>query len=94
MDVFGFAQFPYVSGALKYVEALDFKLDELFLDRVFGQVRERGKERVLSAIGEGIKKSVCTDRTGAEKELIAFKISEILKHPCPIQIRPLEQACN
>ncbi|GFO97295.1 DNA primase large subunit [groundwater metagenome] len=78
MDVFGFAQFPYVSGALKYVEALDFKLDELFFDRAFGQVRERGKERVLSAIGEGIKKSVCTDRTGAEKELLSYPVARIL----------------
>lgn len=78
MDVIGFAQFPYVSGALNYVEALDFKLDELFFDRAFGQVRERGKERVLSAIGEGIKKSVCTDRTGAEKELLSYPVARIL----------------
>lgn len=78
MDVFGFAQFPYVSGALKYVESLDFKLDELFFDRAFAQVRERGKERVLSAIGEGITRPVCTDRTGAEKELLSYPVARIL----------------
>lgn len=78
MDVFGFAQFPYISGALNYVEALDFKLDELFFDRAFAQVRERGKERVLSTIGEGIKRQVCTDRTGAEKELLSYPVARIL----------------
>ncbi|VVB89432.1 DNA primase large subunit PriL [uncultured archaeon] len=78
MDVFGFAQFPYVSSALKYVESLDFKLDELFFDRAFAQVRERGKERVLSAIGEGINRPVCTDRTGAEKELLSYPVARIL----------------
>jgi DNA primase large subunit len=78
MDVFGFAQFPYISGALKYVEALDFKLDELFFDRAFAQVRERGKERVLSTIGEGIKRQVCTDTTSAEKELLSYPVARIL----------------
>ena len=78
MDVFGFAQFPYISGALKYVEALNFKLDELFFDRAFSQVRERGKERVLSTIGDGIKKQECTDRTSAEKELLSYPVARIL----------------
>jgi DNA primase large subunit len=78
MDVFGFAQFPYISGALNYVEALDFKLDELFFDRAFAQVREQGKKRVLSAIGGGIKRQVCTDRTGAEKELLSYPVARIL----------------
>jgi DNA primase large subunit len=78
MDVFGFAQFPYISQALNYVDALDFKLDELFFDRAFAQVRERGKRRVLSTIGEGIKRQVCTDRTDAEKELLSYPIARIL----------------
>lgn len=50
MDVFGFAYFPFVNGAVKYVESLDFKLEELFSERAFEQVRERGKERVLEAV--------------------------------------------
>ncbi|TRZ90820.1 MAG: DNA primase regulatory subunit PriL [Methanosarcinales archaeon] len=78
MDVFGFAQFPYISGALKYVEALDFKLDELFFDRAFTQIRERGKERVISTIGDGITRQVCTDRTSAEKELLSYPVARIL----------------
>lgn len=78
MDVFGFAQFPYISGASKYVEALDFKLDELFFDRAFTQVRERGKERVISTIGDGITRQVCTDRTSAEKELLSYPVARIL----------------
>ncbi|MDD5474054.1 MAG: DNA primase regulatory subunit PriL [Candidatus Methanoperedens sp.] len=78
MDVFTFAYFPFVNGAVKYVEALDFKLEELFSERAFEQVRERGKERVLSAIGEGIKKSSHPDRIGAEKELLSYPVARIL----------------
>ncbi len=78
MDVFKFAYFPFVNGAVKYVEALDFKLDELFSERAFEQVRERGKERVLEAIGEGITKNTYTDRVTAEKELLSYPVARIL----------------
>src|SRR4030067_753664 len=40
MDVFRFAYFPFVNAAAKYVEALDFKLEELFSERAFEQVKE------------------------------------------------------
>ncbi|VVB90240.1 DNA primase large subunit PriL [uncultured archaeon] len=78
MDVFWFANFPFVNGALKYVESLDFKLDELFSERAFEQVRERGKQRVLEAIGDGIIKHEYSDRTGAEKELLSYPVARIL----------------
>ncbi len=78
MDVFKFAYFPFVNGAVKYVESLDFKLEELFSERAFEQVRERGKERVLSAIGEGIKREVFSDRVSAEKELLSYPVARIL----------------
>jgi len=78
MDVFGFAHFPFVHGALEYVESLDFKLDELFYDKAFEKVRERGKERVLQAIGEGILKPELTDRISAEKELLSYPVARIL----------------
>lgn len=78
MDVFGFANFPFVNGALKYVQALDFKLDELFLERAFEKIRERGKERVLSAIGDGIKRPVCPDKRCAENELLSYPVARIL----------------
>ncbi len=78
MDVFDFARFPFVSGALKYVESLDFGLDELFYDRVFEQVRDRGKERVLQALGEGIRRYEFSDRIGAEKELLSYPVARIL----------------
>jgi DNA primase large subunit len=78
MDVFKFAYFPFVNGAAKYVEALDFKLDELFSDRAFERIRERGKERVLSAIGEGIAKNAYPDRVSAEKELLSYPVARIL----------------
>ena len=78
MDVFGFAQFPYVSGALRYVETRDFRLDELFSDRVFENIRERGKERVLSALGDGIKKPVCHDERSAENELLSYPVARAL----------------
>jgi len=78
MDVFRFADFPFINGAVKYVESLDFKLDELFSERVFAQVRERGKARVLEAIGEGIKKNVHPDRVNAETELLSYPVARIL----------------
>lgn len=78
MDVFKFAYFPFVNGAAKYVEALDFKLDELFSDRAFERIRERGKERVLSALGEGIAKNAYPDRVSAEKELLSYPVARIL----------------
>lgn len=78
MDVLKFAYFPFVNDALKYVEALDFKLNELFSDRAFEQVRERGKERVLEAIREGIIKCECSDSIGAEKELLSYPVARIL----------------
>ncbi len=78
MDVFKFAYFPFVTDAIKYVEALDFKLDELFSERVFEQVRKRGKERVLEAIGEGITKNAFPDLVSAEKELLSYPVARIL----------------
>ncbi|MCZ7392688.1 MAG: DNA primase regulatory subunit PriL [Candidatus Methanoperedens sp.] len=78
MDVFKFAYFPFVNGAVKYVEALDFKLDELFSERAFEQVRLRGKERVLSALGEGIAKNEYPDTVSAEKELLSYPVARIL----------------
>lgn len=78
MDVFGFAQFPYFSGAMRYVETRDFKLNELFFDRVFENIRERGKERVLSAIGDGIKKPVCHDERSAENELLSYPVARAI----------------
>lgn len=78
MDVFDFADFPFINGALKYVENLDFRLDELFSDRAFEQIRERGKGRVLESIGDGILKPLCTDRISAEKELLSYPVARIL----------------
>jgi DNA primase large subunit len=78
MDVFKFAYFPFVNGAVKYVEGLDFKLEELFSERAFEQVRERGKERVLEAIGDGITSNAHTDRVSAEKELLSYPVARIL----------------
>ena len=78
MDVFKFAYFPFVNGAVKYVEALDFKLEELFSERAFEQVRERGKQRVLEAIGDGITMNAHPDRVGAEKELLSYPVARIL----------------
>src|SRR3990170_8351693 len=78
MDVFDFAYFPFVNGALKYVEALDFKLEDLFYDRAFEQIRERGKQRVLSAIGDGITRPDCSDGIRAQKELLSYPVARIL----------------
>ncbi len=78
MDVFEFANFPFISGAVKYVENLDFKLNELFFERAFEQVRERGKERVLCAIKGKIKRDIVTDRISAEKELLSYPVARIL----------------
>ncbi len=78
MDIFGFARFPYVKGALKYVEAMDFRLEELFFDRAFEKVRELGKERVLSTIEGGINRQQSTDRLSAEKELLSYPVARIL----------------
>lgn len=78
MDVFDFAHFPFVNGALKYVEALDFKLDELFYDKAFEPIRERGKERVIEAIGNGITRRAAPDRINAEKELLSYPVARII----------------
>ncbi len=78
MDVFKFAYFPFVNGAAKYVEALDFKLGELFSERAFEQVRERGKRRVLQAIGDGITRYENPDLVSAEKELLSYPVARIL----------------
>jgi DNA primase large subunit len=78
MDVFKFAYFPFVNAAAKYVEALDFKLNELFSERAFEQVRERGKRRVLEAIGDGITRNASPDRVSAEKELLSYPVARIL----------------
>ena len=78
MDVFDFAYFPFVNGALKYVEALDFKLEDLFYDRAFEQIVERGKQRVLSAIGDGITRPDCSDGIRAQKELLSYPVARIL----------------
>ncbi|HEY9246696.1 MAG TPA: DNA primase regulatory subunit PriL [Candidatus Methanoperedens sp.] len=79
MDVFGFANFPFLGDSVKYVESLNFRLDDLFSDKIFQQVRERGKERVLSAFNEGIiTKPSAPDVIGAEKELLSYPVSRIL----------------
>lgn len=78
MDVFKFAYFPFVNAAAKYVEALDFKLEELFSERAFEQVRERGKHRVLEAIGDGITRNPSPDRVSAKKELLSYPVARIL----------------
>lgn len=78
MDVFGFANYPFVNGALRYVDSLDFNLDELFSELAFEGVRERGKERVLEAMGGGILKPPLSDKIGAEKELLSYPVARIL----------------
>jgi DNA primase large subunit len=78
MDVLDFALFPFVNGALNYVKALDFKLDELFFDRAFEQIRERGKQRVIESIGEGISRPDINESTGAQKELLSYPVARIL----------------
>ena len=78
MDVFKFAYFPFVNAAAKYVEALDFKLEELFTERAFEPIRERGKSRVLEAIGDGISRKAYPDRVSAEKELLSYPVARIL----------------
>ncbi|MCX9085228.1 MAG: DNA primase regulatory subunit PriL [Candidatus Methanoperedens sp.] len=78
MDVFKFAYFPFVNAAAKYVQELDFKLDELFTERAFDPIRERGKNRVLEAIGDGIKRNVNPDKVSAEKELLSYPVARIL----------------
>jgi DNA primase large subunit len=78
MDVFDFAYFPFINGALKYVEALDFKLEDLFYDRAFEQILERGNQRVLSAIVGRITRPDCSDRISAQKELLSYPVARIL----------------
>lgn len=78
MDVFKLAYFPFINAASKYVESLDLELDELFSERAFEQVRERGKIRVLEAIGDGITRNVYPDRVSAEKELLSYPVARIL----------------
>ena len=78
MDVFGFANYPFVNGALGYVESLDFNLDELFSELAFEGIRERGKERVLEAMGDGISKPDISDKIDAEKELLSYPVARIL----------------
>lgn len=78
MDVFKFAYFPFVNAAAKYVEALDFKLEELFSERAFEQVRERGKHRVLEAIGDGITRNASPSEESAKKELLSYPVARIL----------------
>jgi DNA primase large subunit len=78
MDVFGFAKFPFISASQKYVESLDFPLSELFSERAFEQVRMRGKERVLEAIGKRIERPVISDRVSAEKELLSYPVARII----------------
>ncbi len=78
MDVIDFARFPFLTGALKYVEALDFKLEELFYERAFEQIRIRGKERVVESIGERISRPDINDRINAQKELLSYPVARIL----------------
>lgn len=78
MDVIDFARFPFLTGALKYVEALDFRLEELFYERAFEQIRMRGKERVVESIGEGISRPDINDSIGAQKELLSYPVARIL----------------
>jgi DNA primase large subunit len=78
MDVFDFACFPFVNDAIKYVGALDFKLEDLFYDRAFEHILERGKQRVLSVIVERITRPECTDRISAQKELLSYPVARIL----------------
>ncbi len=78
MDVFEFAYFPFLNGALRYVEAMGFKLNELFYERAFEPVRARGKERVLEAIGGRITRHEYSDRAKAEKELLSYPVARIL----------------
>ncbi|NJD77585.1 MAG: DNA primase regulatory subunit PriL [Candidatus Methanoperedens sp.] len=78
MDVFGYANFPFFSASARYVENLGFRLEELFFDSAFEKIRERGKERVLSAIGDGIEKPVCPNDRSAENELLSYPVARIL----------------
>ncbi len=79
MDVFGYANFPFFSAAARYVESLGFKLEELFSERMFEQVRERGKERVLEAIREGtVTRHTVSDGISAQKELLSYPVARIL----------------
>ncbi|MDW7728026.1 MAG: DNA primase regulatory subunit PriL [Candidatus Methanoperedens sp.] len=78
MDVLDFANFPFTNCALRYVEGLDFQLDELFSELAFEGVRVRGKERVLQAMGDGIAKPDISDETDAKMELLSYPVARIL----------------
>lgn len=78
MDVFELALFPFVNKASRYVEALNFSLNDIFYDRAFYRVRERGKERVIEAIKGKITKPQISDKAGAEKELLSYPVARII----------------
>ncbi len=78
MDIFKLALFPFVNKASEYVKSLNFSIDEIFYDPAFQGVRERGKQRVIEAIQDKIKKPRISDITGAEKELLSYPVARIL----------------
>ena len=76
MDVVEFAKYPFTPEALAYVKEKGYSIDDIVSRPAYGQVRTRGKKRVLEALsaaspGEGTPLQ-------PEEELLSYPVARML----------------
>jgi len=74
MDVVTFAKYPFIQEALAYVKEQGYSVEDIVSRPAYGQVRARGKKRVLSAIAN-IKDEMSLQ---PEEELLSYPVARML----------------
>ncbi|MBS3790704.1 MAG: DNA primase large subunit PriL [Candidatus Thermoplasmatota archaeon] len=73
------AKYPFLEDAKEYIKEEGPSFDELIQDRLWGEARKRGKERVLQTLNEG--RVLIRDLEGEikqEEELFSYPIARML----------------
>jgi DNA primase large subunit len=74
MVIVTFAKYPFIQEALAYVREQGYSIEDIVSRPAYGQVRARGKKRVLSAIAN-IKDEMSLQ---PEEELLSYPVARML----------------
>jgi len=73
------AKYPFIGDAKKYIREEAPSFDELIQNRLWGEVRKRGKERVLQTLSEGrVRIRDLGEEIEQEEELFSYPIARML----------------
>jgi len=77
MDIVAYARYPFIPEALAYVREQGYSIDDIVSRPAYGQVRARGKKRVLESLStaEASKDDIPLQ---PEEELLSYPVARML----------------